>query len=450
MKPPSSRTQPNILLVFCLMWMTGFYGNPTRAQGLYFPPVTGNQWDTITPAALGWNTAAISDLYAYLDARNTKAFILLKEGRIVLEHYAGTFTSDSLWYWASAGKSLTAFLIGLAQEEQFLSITDTVSKHLGAGWTSAPGMKEEKITVWHQLTMTTGLDDQGSDPDCTLPACLTYQADAGTRWAYHNAPYTLLDEVIQAASGTTMNNIIAQKLTPSTGFSGLYLPMGYNRVFFSKPRMMARFGLLVLNRGVWNNTTIMTDTTFFSAMVNSTQTINPAYGYLWWLNGKNSFMVPGLQMQFNGMLCPSAPADMIMALGKNGQILNVVPSQNLVLVRMGNHDGASPISTLFNDTIWQHLNQLMVSGIQKPAFAMDQGFTITPNPTTSLCRIVPAEAWMTTPYSYRILGAAGQLIFAGAGQGETVIDASHLPPGVYLAEVTTMNHQRWRSRFVRR
>jgi CubicO group peptidase (beta-lactamase class C family) len=450
MKPPSSQANHSIFLIFYFMLMIGFHGSPGRAQGLYFPPVTGGQWDTIPPAVLGWNVSAINDLYQYLDARNTKAFILLKEGRIVLEHYSGTFTSDSLWYWASAGKSLTAFLIGLAQEEQLLSISDTVSKHLGAGWTIAPPGKEEKITLWHQLTMTTGLDDQVTDPDCTLPSCLTFQADAGTRWAYHNAPYTLLDEVIQAASGVAMNTIIAQKLAPVTGFSGLYLPMGYNRVFFSKPRMMARFGLLVLNRGVWDTTTIMADTAYFSAMVNSTQTMNPAYGYLWWLNGKNLFMVPGLQMQFNGMLCPNAPADMIMALGKNGQILNVVPSQNLVLVRMGNHDGASPISTLFNDTIWQYLNHVMVSGIQKPAFAVDQGFTLTPNPTSSICRIVPADAWMTTPYRYRILGAAGQLIFAGAGLGEVEFDASHLPPGVYMAEVTTMNHQQWRSRFVRR
>jgi len=45
--------------------------------------------------------------------------IEVKDGKIVLEKYFGTFTKDSLWYWASAGKTLTAFLVGKAQDEKF-------------------------------------------------------------------------------------------------------------------------------------------------------------------------------------------------------------------------------------------------------------------------------------------------------------------------------------------
>ena len=49
--------------------------------------------------------------------------------------------------------------------------------------------------------MTTGLDDNVPDNDCTSDTCLVYNADAGTRWAYHNAPYTLLQDVMDNATG---------------------------------------------------------------------------------------------------------------------------------------------------------------------------------------------------------------------------------------------------------
>ena len=76
----------------------------SQAQNLYFPPLTGNAWDTISPVSLGWCPDKIDSLTDYLENKNTKAFILLKDGKIVIEKYFGTFTADSLWYWASAGK----------------------------------------------------------------------------------------------------------------------------------------------------------------------------------------------------------------------------------------------------------------------------------------------------------------------------------------------------------
>ncbi|HPJ54246.1 MAG TPA: serine hydrolase, partial [Flavobacteriales bacterium] len=99
------------LTILLLLAATG-----TRAQQLYFPPNTGTTWDTLSPASLGWCTDSIPPLYDFLEQSNSKAFLVLKDGRMVLEKYFGTFTQDSLWYWASAGKSLTAFLVGKARE----------------------------------------------------------------------------------------------------------------------------------------------------------------------------------------------------------------------------------------------------------------------------------------------------------------------------------------------
>ena len=80
----------------------------------------------------------------------------MKDGKIVLEEYFNGHDSTSNWYWAS-GKSLTAFLIGIAQQENYLNISDTTSTYLGQGWTSLNPIQEEKITIRHQLNMTSGL-----------------------------------------------------------------------------------------------------------------------------------------------------------------------------------------------------------------------------------------------------------------------------------------------------
>ena len=355
-----------------------FIANSASAQ-LYFPPNTGT-WDTLSPSTLNWCPDKIQNLYDYLDSTNTKAFIVLKDGKIVLEKYFDTFTEDSLHVWNSASKTLVGFMTGIAQQEGFLNITDTTSTYLGTGWTSLTPAQEEMITIRHQLSMTTGMDDI-TNGDCTDPGCLTYLADAGTRWSYHNAPYTLMNTVISTATGQNFNAYIANKLGNTTaGISGLFVTFGYNKVFVSKPKSFARFGLLLLAEGNWNGTPILNDPAYFSAMTNSSQTINPSYGYLTWLNGKSSFMVPGLQFSFSGSLMPNAPNDLYAALGKNGQIINVVPSQNLVLIRMGDGDGVSLVGTQYNDSIWVRMNDLECTN---SIVENELGITISPNPAST-------------------------------------------------------------------
>src|SRR6187399_2680539 len=122
------RTITFCIAIFCI-------SSPGKSQSLYFPPLAGDEWDTISPSTLGWCDQRIDSMYALLEENNTKAFIILKDGKIVLEKYFGTFVQDSVWYWASAGKSLTSFLVGIAQEEGYLSIADTTSFYLGDGWT---------------------------------------------------------------------------------------------------------------------------------------------------------------------------------------------------------------------------------------------------------------------------------------------------------------------------
>ncbi len=414
----------------------------TFAQSTYYPPLVGNTWETVSPASLGWCTDQLPPLMDYLAENNTKAFIVLKDGRIAIEQYFGTFTQDSLWYWASAGKSLTSFLVGKAQEEGFLDIDDPSSDYLGQGWTSCTPQQESAITVRNQLTMTTGLDDGVPESNCTDPACLQYLADAGTRWAYHNAPYTLLDGVITNATGSTLNNYVFNKLTLTTGMQGAYVPSGFSNVFYSKARHFARFGLLAMSRGQWNGNAIMADEAYFDAMVSPSQTLNRSYGYLWWLNGQSSYMVPGFQVVIPGLLLPNAPIEAYNALGKNGQILSAVPSQGLVVVRMGDAPGSSiPVPYLLTDGIWERLNAVLCSTTSMSDATTAAG-GIHPQPASDLLYLDAASSVR----SALILDMEGRTHHTDLSNGTVRVD--HLAPGMYVLRTENADGTRKAVRFL--
>ena len=336
------------------------------ATSLYFPPTGSDTWETSSPVSLGWNTAEIPALVDLLRNNGTRAFILLKDGKIVMEEYFGnnlagtaSFSKSSLWYWASAGKTLTAFTVGKAQEDGFLNITDKSSDYLGTGWTSLTPQKEALITVKHQLTMTTGLDDGVADNHSFLPQDLKYKADAGARWAYHNGPYTLLEKVVKNAVGEDFDLYFNSVLKNRIGMDGAWQWSGNDHVYYSTARTMARFGLLMLNNGKWNDETILSNTAYFNEMITPSQDINKSYGYLWWLNGKASFMVPESQQVFPGSITPNGPVDMYSGMGKNGQYISVIHSEKMVLIRMGEDPSSVSVPFLFLDDIWAKLKLII-------------------------------------------------------------------------------------------
>ncbi|MDQ3279102.1 MAG: serine hydrolase, partial [Bacteroidota bacterium] len=84
-----------------------------------------------------------------------------------------------------------------------------------------------------------------------------------------------------------------------------------------------------------------------------------SYGYLWWLNGKASAMLPQSQVVFPQSLCPGAPTDMVSAMGKNGQLLSIIPSKGLVVVRMGHNADGAYVPTTFQNNLWEKLNAVI-------------------------------------------------------------------------------------------
>lgn len=404
---------------------------PGHAQsGLYFPPLTGSTWATTTPQSLGWCQPQLDSLLNFVGRKNTDAFLILKDGRLVVERYYGTYTRDSVHYWASAGKSLTGTLVGLAQQEGLLNIEDSTSRFLGRGWTSAPRAKERLIRLRHQLTMTTGLDDTPPAPcdnESTAATCLLYRTDAGTRWAYHTGAYRVLQDVIAQASGLNMTQYTNQRLAARIGMSGVW----FQDVYYSRARDMARFGLFTLARGTWNGTAILRDTAYFRRMTTPSQSFNRSYGYLWWLNGQSSYMLPGAQqLVLPGSLCPTAPPDMIAALGKNDQKIYVVPSLGLVVVRQGQSAGAPKLAVSSFDTeLWRYIMAtVQCRPLAATAAVQPVAPAPYPNPATTAATVGPLPG----ASRLRLLNVLGQAVRQWpAATTETTVSVAGLPAGLY-------------------
>ena len=191
-------------------------------------------------------------------------------------------------------------------------------------------------------------------------ANLTYLADAGTRWSYHNVFQKLMD-VVAAASKQDFEVYFDAKLKNKIGMDGFWNFGPIFKIYHSSTRSMARFGLLALHNGKWKEEQIINET-FFKESISTSQTINPSYGYLWWLNGKSNYMVPGGQTVYQGALVPNAPADMYAAMGAEDQRIYVVPSKNMVVIRMGAmSDPAQPNFALsgFDTALWDKINAVI-------------------------------------------------------------------------------------------
>ncbi|MFK7923305.1 MAG: serine hydrolase [Bacteroidia bacterium] len=429
------------LLAIILFGFTGL----AQAQ-LYFPPIANENWETISPDSLGWCPDKVDSLLTFLDQKNSKSFIVLHKGKIAIEAYFDDYGRDSNWYWASSAKSLVGFMVGMAQEEGLLNIEDSTSQYLGTGWTDLSPTQEANIKIRHQLSMSTGLDDGVPNSNCLLDTCLQYLADPDTRWAYHNAPYRLLQDVLANASGQSINAFTQQRMFQRIGMRGLW----FNYLRFGRARDMARFGLLMLGKGVWDSDTLLHDQNYFQAMISPSQSLNQSYGYLWWLNGQGSYMLPSLQLQFPTNLIPAAPNDCYAALGKNDQKIYVVPSMDLVIVRQGDASGNSVFAlSSFDNELWEHLNEVFCSASTpvEDTFAKSE-LSLYPNPTSDLLSIA-WERSSSSASTIKLFDTQGKLVMrtsVPAGQNEISLPVNRLSVGLYLIQIE-MNGERVSKRF---
>ena len=328
----------------------------------YFPPLQHSVWESTAPSELNWNEDKLQELLDYLDEKNSKGFIMLKDGKIVVEEYFDDHALNSNWNWYSCAKSLTSCMVGIAQMEGHLSINDKTSEYLGNNWSSLSQEQQDKITVRNHLSMTLGLKSNIlnlAQWTGTAPFWLTYQADAGSRWAYHQGGFTLTQDIITQATGENFKQYCKSKIQDKIGMNGSWNQLFSVRVFSSTTRSMARFGLLALNKGNWDGEEIYPES-YYEEMRSSSQELNKAYGYLWWLNGKEDFLGTNDQTVYTGSLIPNAPDDMFAALGAQDQKIYVIPSSNMVIVRCGQPAGNEEFaSSSFDNELWGKINAVL-------------------------------------------------------------------------------------------
>ena len=285
----------------------------------YFPPLAG-EWATVSAADAGFTEAGLAEVVALVERSNSQSFVLTIDGRIVAEQYWQGADATTRRDIASAQKSVTSTLVGLARDKGLLALDQTVTSILGAGWSAAPAVDEALITVQHLLTMTSGLE----------PFTLQRKAEPGATWEYNTEAYQRLRPVLEAVAGTDINTLSGDWLFDELGIDA--------QSWYPRPAMkdalgnviwglnitareMVRFGLFALRAGRWADHQITTADWFQQAWTPIPQKAD--YGYLWWLLGKGRLGRRG------------APADLVAALGAQDQKIYVVPSTGLVLARQG-------------------------------------------------------------------------------------------------------------------
>lgn len=156
------KTRLSIIILFTVQFFLGCSTDENNTinpeiqpepSGIYFPPADTSEWESVTPEQLEWDVSKINDLNNYLKSKKTKGFMVLKNGRVVIEEYYNGHNQNAQWTWFSAAKSLTATFIGVAEDEGILNINNKTSDYLGANWSQLTTEQQDLITVKHQLSM---------------------------------------------------------------------------------------------------------------------------------------------------------------------------------------------------------------------------------------------------------------------------------------------------------
>ena len=323
----------------------------TDAVRWYFPPTAGNEWETVRPRAAGFDSVALAAALDWAGTQQSTAVVVLWRGRLVAERYWSGWTANTAGPWFSAGKTVTSALVTHLAAQGRLSLDAPARNQLGTGWSRAP-LAEPSITIRHLLSMASGLDDS-----------LTFVTPPGTRFYYNNPGYYQLFGVLERASGQTVPQLAESALFSRIGMSRTSAIPSTDTgepgfIFRGSARDFARFGLLMLQNGRWNGAVVLQDSASLAQARRWSGTDNQSYGWLWWLNGGASHRLPGPYVlpTGTGPLFPAAPADLVAALGKDDKKLYLVPSRDLVVVRLGDRapvsGGLSPAAVSSFDNAW--------------------------------------------------------------------------------------------------
>ena len=272
-------------------------------------------------------------------ALGTRGVVIVKDGELVGERYADGFDASTPQLGWSMSKSVASLLTGVLVKEGVVSLDDD---HLRPEWTDG----RADITVEDLLRMQSGIRwDETYDLGTPITRMLYLEGDMGSYVASLPAAHEP-GEFQQYSSGST--NLLCSVLTERTGLGAdlprqkIVGPLGLSSAVFepdavgtpvcssylwATPRDWAAIGQFALQNGEWNGEQLLPEDWMATSLeVTPVETTDdPGYGMGWRVN----------EMLDGSLRWPELPADTFYASGHDGQKVIVVPSEGLVVVRMG-------------------------------------------------------------------------------------------------------------------
>jgi CubicO group peptidase (beta-lactamase class C family) len=275
--------------------------------------------------------------------RRTKAVVVVHDGKVIAERYAKGIGIDTPLLGFSMTKSVINALIGILTQQ---GLTSPSLPAPFPEWRGATDPRRE-IEVEHLLRMTTGLalDETNSGFDPASQMLYLHDdmagfavkgrpvAPPGTRWAYSSPSTQLLARIIRDAVGGPEQTLtfVWRELFNPLGMRNVVLEVDATGTLQGTAYMMAsardwaRFGLLYLSDGVISGKRILhEDWVDFSAAA----TLDTDYGAGFWTNRSE-------HPNARGRVRLGIPRDAFFASGDLGQRIVIIPSQRLVVVRLG-------------------------------------------------------------------------------------------------------------------
>lgn len=278
------------------------------------------------------------------DKKRTRAVVIVYQGRIVAEKYAKGFDPFTPQIGWSMSKSITNTMLGVLVKKRNFNIYEPAPV---PEWKSSGDLRGQ-ITTDQLLRMSSGLDwDENynresaatkmlykSDDMGKYASLYELDADPGTKWYYSSGTSNILSRILRRELGDDYlkwpHVEIFQKLGVRSAVfevdaSNAYVGSSY---IWASPRDWARLGLLYLNDGVWNGERILPE-----GWVDYSRTPTPPskmlqYGAAFWLN-------VGDKNDPSKRRLPDCPTDVYSMNGYEGQRVFILPTQEMVVVRLG-------------------------------------------------------------------------------------------------------------------
>jgi CubicO group peptidase (beta-lactamase class C family) len=275
----------------------------------------------------------------------TRAVLILYDGNIIAERYAPGFDKNTVMLGWSMSKSLTAAMAGILVNQNKLSVDEPAPVPVWAN------TEKRNITIKNLLQQTTGLDftEIYTRPSivtkmlfrkgdmAAYAASLPLKYDPGTVFNYSSGNSNILSGVVRQVVGEKdysafpykelFYKINAYSFLLEPDASGTYIGSSYS---YATARDFARFGLLYYNNGTWNGLQVLPANWVKESVQASSADKRRHYGYQFWLNGYD-------EKDSTKRWYPDVPADMFFCDGYGGQDVYIIPSEKLIVVRLGLH-----------------------------------------------------------------------------------------------------------------